>query len=459
VTGTAPYVRRIVTGVYANVYGRAVILLTQVAGVPVLLHFWGTALYGEWLMLFAIPLFLSMTDLGFSHSAANDMTQRVAQGDIASALRVFQTLYLLVFASAAVVIFIVTSLILLAPDAAFAGLDHISPSAARWILWLLAGEVLLKLFDGVIQAGFRASRGYTFHTVIYYTTMLAQQSSVWVVAYLGFGPVTAAAVFLSVRAVATPVTALLLRHRHPWLDFRVRYASKSELARLAKPALANLALPLAQALNVQGFVLLVGALLGPFVLVVFATLRTMTRLVLQSILGLLNAAEPELAAVYGTGDRALLSRMYTNIARTSFWCALGLCIALGITGHWILAIWTHEHVAMDDRLFAWLLVSALVGCLWYGALILLKSANRHLGAAYLYAGLAAASILLAYVGIVATDHVEAAGVALLALDLAMAAYTVRAAASLCFARPLDFVLAAVNPTPLFFLALRRLRAR
>ncbi|MGD9984132.1 MAG: hypothetical protein AB7S51_08220 [Porticoccaceae bacterium] len=33
-------------------------------------------MYGEWLMLFAIPAYLPMTDLGFTQPAANDMTAR-----------------------------------------------------------------------------------------------------------------------------------------------------------------------------------------------------------------------------------------------------------------------------------------------------------------------------------------------------------------------------------------------
>jgi len=59
------HVARILKGVYANVYGQAVTAVIQLAGVPILLHLWGTRLYGEWLIVFANPAYLSMTDLGF----------------------------------------------------------------------------------------------------------------------------------------------------------------------------------------------------------------------------------------------------------------------------------------------------------------------------------------------------------------------------------------------------------
>ena len=61
--------RRLRNGFGANAYGQLVVIIIQLAGVPILLHAWGTQLYGEWLILAAIPTYLSMTDLGFSQSA------------------------------------------------------------------------------------------------------------------------------------------------------------------------------------------------------------------------------------------------------------------------------------------------------------------------------------------------------------------------------------------------------
>ena len=67
---------RLVKGFGANIYGQVVTAVVQLVGVPIFLWAWGTELYGEWLILFAIPSYLSMSDLGFSLSAANDMTAR-----------------------------------------------------------------------------------------------------------------------------------------------------------------------------------------------------------------------------------------------------------------------------------------------------------------------------------------------------------------------------------------------
>src|SRR5690554_5642535 len=101
----ASVVRRVLSGTGANAYGQAVTVVVQLIGVPILLNAWGTRLYGEWLTLFAIPAFLAMTDLGFSHSAANDMTGRVSRADRSGALSVFQSLAILICSVAIVGLF------------------------------------------------------------------------------------------------------------------------------------------------------------------------------------------------------------------------------------------------------------------------------------------------------------------------------------------------------------------
>jgi O-antigen/teichoic acid export membrane protein len=433
------------------------VAVTQLAGVPILLYFWGTQLYGEWLILFAIPAYLSMTDLGFSQSAANDMTQRNARGDAGGALRVFQSLVALVLSAALAGLLIVTTLLNFLPRGIWLPFHAISPNAVFWILWLLSAEVLIKLTEGASHAGFRASGAYPLHVSIYFTTLLLQHSGVWLLAALGFGPIAAAAAFLVVRAVVTPMVAMLLVRRHRWLCYGLTHARVSELRRLAKPALANIGFPLAQALNIQGMVLVVGAVLGPVAVVTFSILRTLTRLALQCVLSISHATEPELAAAYGVGDDALLRRLYEQVVRAGFWLALGAALALWLGGDWVVDTWTHGEVVVNPALFHWLLATAVAGALWYSGLIVLKGANLHVRAAWIYAFSAGLAVALAYVAMAMTGRVETAGMALLLIDAAMAAYALRAAARVCRESMWRILTSAVNPLPLLSLAWKSAR--
>lgn len=429
-------------------YGQAVVIAIQLTGVPILLRHWHAPLYGEWLILFAIPSYLSLTDLGFSLSAANDMTSRVARGDRAGALAVFQSLGALVFPLVVLGLLLVAAAAALLPLGTWMHFTVLTTRDVRWILWLLAAEVLIRLTEGINHAGFRATGEYALHVTISYSTLFIQHASIWFLAVLGYGPVAAAAAFCAIRAVSSPTVAVFLVRRHRWLQFGFGRARSAELRELIRPALANIGFPLAQALNVQGMVLLVGSILGPLAVVTFSTLRTLTRLALQLVFTVSHAAEPELASAFGTQDQRLLRTLYQHVLRAGFWLALVATIGLALSGKWILQLWTGGRVTMDPELFRWLLASAVASVLWYGSLTLLKAANLHLLAAIVYVAAAGVALVLAAWLLQATENLASAGMSLLLMDTVTAAYVLRAAARLCGSSAANNLVSALNPIPL-----------
>ena len=72
---------RLTKGLGGEVYARLVTVLVQLAGVPIFLHAWGAPLYGEWLILAAIPWYLTMSDAGFARAGTNEMTMLVARDE------------------------------------------------------------------------------------------------------------------------------------------------------------------------------------------------------------------------------------------------------------------------------------------------------------------------------------------------------------------------------------------
>lgn len=415
----------ILRGFGANLYGQGVVILIQVAGVPILLHYWGVERYGEWLILFAIPAYLSITDLGFSISAANDMTARNGRGDTEGALAVFQSLTVLVYSMAVIGLGIVSLVITSLPWSDWLNISHLTPGEARWVLWFLAIAVLANVADGVNHAGFRANGDYALHVAINYNTILAQYASVWLVAALGHGPMLAAAAFAAVRCIAMPAVAVFLVRRHHCLAFGTRQASLSDLRSLVRPAMANVAMPLAQAINIQGMVLVVGAILGPASVVVFSILRTLTRLALSLLMTVTQAIEPELAKVWGGGDLVLLRTLYIRGLAISLFLGVSIALVLFLLGGWLLGIWTHGRVQMDQDLFFWLLASVITAGLWRSSMSLLKASNRHLHAAVGFLILSHLSVALAASLLKLTSQLAYTGPALFMMEGIMLIFTLQ----------------------------------
>ncbi len=105
----------------------------------------------------------------------------------------------------------------------------LSSGDVRWVLALLAAEVLARLTEGVSHAGYRSTGDYALHVGIFYSTLLAQSAMVWIVAAAGFGPVFAAAAILVVRILEAPIVAWLLVHRHPELSFGLTHAKARDI--------------------------------------------------------------------------------------------------------------------------------------------------------------------------------------------------------------------------------------
>lgn len=450
---------RVFSGLGANLYNQVVTMTVQLITVPVLLHAWGTDGYGEWLILYAAPGFLVMTNLGLSMSAGNDMTAKVARGDRPGALRVFQSLAVLLYVIALAGMLLCGALLWWLPLDEWLRFQTMSTEAIRWVLWLLAAQVFLQLLDGATHAGFRANSEYAQHVAFEATTRLLQFGGIWLAAILGGGPVAAAGAFVGVRLLTTPIFALLLVLRHRWLSFGVSYASTDELRRLHRPALANMAVPLGGALNVQGMVLVVGAVLGPVAVVVFSTLRTLTRLALQMVLVVSHAAEPELASAYGARNTALMKSLYVHALRGGLWLSLLAVLGLELLGTPILELWTQGKVSMNDALFSWLLASAVATSLWNSPLAVLRAANRHLRAAAVLVLAAMAAVGVAWLLLRFTGNLSYAGMALLLMDGLIALYVLSAAARLVGVDRPQALLSAMNPLPIARFFCRRIGLR
>jgi len=422
-----PIINRIIKGIGAGAFGQVITILVQLIGVPILLHYWGTQLYGEWLILSAIPAYLSMVDLGFTQSAANDMTSRVARGDRNGSLTIFQSLSALVYAIILAGSFISALLLAFFPIERL-HITTVTNNDVRWILWLLALSVLFQLADGVCHAGFRSHGEYAFHKFFSSLTIFLQQVALWISAIFGYGPVLAALLMFLIRVISVISLTFILFTRHKSVQPGIKFVDFNVLSSLITPALANVALPLAQGINIQGMVLVVGALLGPIAVVIFSTLRTLSRFALQMVLTISYAFEPELAAALGKDDKKELKRLFFINQRLGFSMAFGTLLSLFFLGSWIINLWTHGNVTMNTTLFNWLLLSAFASVIWYGGFNLLKSGNFHIKLALWYVFVSLIAIVFAFILAKVTNQLSNIGLSLVVMDSLMVVYVYKSVA-------------------------------
>lgn len=375
---------RLIRGFGASALGPVVTTLVQIISVPVFLHYWGASLYGEWLILSAIPSYLALTDFGFGSVAANDMTMQVGKQDRGGALQTFQSAWLLTTSISLILVSLAAFAAALLPLTRWLHLSLLAGAHLPLILFLLVTYVLLGFQGNMISAGFRCDGNFALGTLCSNFTRLAEVVGVIAVVMMRGTPVGAAAAMLAIRVFGNLALQALLRRKSPWLQYGLSHASWSVVRRLWSPAIAYMAFPAGNALNYQGMLLAVGAMLGPVPVVVFSALRTLARSSTQLTNVIQAAVWPELSRAHGASDHNMARTLHRYSCQASLWISVGAAIPLALLGSRILALWTHGRIAMDTPTYLCLLVVAIINSLWYSSMVALLATNEHGRVAIIY---------------------------------------------------------------------------
>jgi O-antigen/teichoic acid export membrane protein len=421
-SGDKALASRLTKGLGAQGYSQAVQIFIRLAEVPLLLGFWGTRLYGEWLMLAAIPAYLAIADGGFAGVASREMSMRSGAGDRSGALSIFQSTWPLLLLTSLFIGSLALVAVMNVPLHEWLGFKVMDPNTTKLVTLLLVAHVLVGFQGGLVNGGFWCEGRYAMGEVLVTTMYLMEFGGLALAVALGGGPVKAAVGYLGGRIGGLFLMRLGLYRAIPWLRYGWRFAALREVRHLAWPAFASLAFPLGNTLNIQGMRLVVGLVIGPPAVVVFSTIRTLARLAMQPSAIINRLLEPEMALAYGGNRHDVFRSLFNRSCQVALWTCAASCVVLGVFGEWVLGIWTHGKVAMEWPLYTLLLLSAAINAIWYTALMAAYATNRHVRVALVYSAVyGGGAFVLAYIFVNYSD-LSGVGLALLLSEIAMAPY-------------------------------------
>ncbi len=421
-----------------------------------MLRFWGPELYGEWLVLSAIPAYLLLTDMGFGSVAGSDMTIRVSANDYKGAIETFQSTMALVLLCTAAIMIVLGAFCWLIPIHRILHLTALSPAEARLTLILLSINCLIMLQWGVIAAGYRSCGNYARVMLYVNCIRIVECASFFVLLFTRARPPQLAALMLIISLLGT--AWLVFQHYRciPWLPYGFHFARSSRIRELARPAFAFMAFPACAAISIQGITLVIGLILGPIAVAVFNPMRTLSRAALQLTDAVKNSVWPELSTAYGHKDWSLARRLHRSAFQLSMFLATVTLILLAIFGPRVFTLWTHGHLHFDATAFNILLISVLANSVWNASSSVALSANRHERMSMFYMTLSVSAIILAFL-LLPRMGLSGAALATLFADLGMSVVVIRISTTLlsdplpsflraCFdLSQLKFVLARILP--------------
>lgn len=391
----------------ANIATQVALAVAQLAVVPAFALHWGAETYGVWLMLFTIPSYLAVADLGLASAAGNDMAAAVAREQRSAAAATYRAVRVAVLAMSGLIL----AGALLVARADFRWLQEAQAASgghAGTLFLLVTLYGLLGLQNGVTAAGMRATGGYAAAGSIAAIGFLGEALLALLLLRAGCGLAGVASGYLAVRAVTSLVLAATLARRAPWL-VPWRGSERAPLEQLWRPALAAAALPVAQAASLQGTVLVIGLAAGAGAVPAFTAVRTLSRVAIQAILLVNHAVMPSVTVADAVADRRQVAG-YAALSHLSA-CAVAVpgALLLLIAGQPLVRMWTGGALQPSFGLVAAMAATMLLNALWQPASNLLLATNRHERFAWLYAAAALAALALCYP---LTRRLGAAGAAL-----------------------------------------------
>ena len=383
---------RLALGTAVGFYGLTAQLLIQLLSVPVLTHAWGLGGYGAWVLLFSVPSLLAMADLGLTTAGSNAMTAAVAQGDRSRAARIMMVLRLITV-SAGIVLLMLAALIVTVVFPGSLDFGAVMPrdQAAATALFLgLYG--FLALINGVTLAAFVATDGFASSGVMYQTIVLVEALAGLVLAALGGSQAEVALAYLAVRLAGTLMLSLALRRHAPWFSQAPREFNRAEFRVLIRPALAALVIPGAQAVAMQGSVMVIGAVGGPAAIPAFSVVRTLSRTALQFAYRF-NVASMPRYTVFAAHDNELRANQLVvlNLGVMALAVIPAAAILL-LLGKPFIQVWTGGLVQPSTALLIAMVAAMLANAMWGPLSNLLLAINRHASFTYFYLGAALVSV-------------------------------------------------------------------
>jgi O-antigen/teichoic acid export membrane protein len=174
---------------------------------------------------------------------------------------------------------------------------------------------------------------------------------------LGGSPLMYVAVSAAARALFLGVILLDARRIMPDFTLSLRGVSVRAVRPYIVPGLGHATMPLVNALQNEGMVLVLGAILGPVSVAVFQTTRTAVNGA-KSLSGLVaTAVGVEIPALVGEGRMNSVRRLLVMNTQTALMAAFGWLILMGLFGEPIFHLWLRSRSVYSASLILLMLAS------------------------------------------------------------------------------------------------------
>jgi O-antigen/teichoic acid export membrane protein len=370
--------KKVKSNLGANIYAQIVGAGYHILMVPLFLTFWSIELYGEWLVLTALPSYISLSNMGLMNVAQNNMTISMAVGDVKAAKRHLDNVWGAQLAIS-ILLFILVLLIVLCVDfTKLFNLSLISSYEANWVFLIFSLFAMLSLQMGIFGAIYRAVGKNARGVLVLNTNRLLSIVAMALALYAGVKSIIGIAVIMCTVFFLGAIFLFIDTAKHaPDLRPGIRYFDIGDIKKVIPDGMAFMAFPFGRAITNQGMLLLVNALMNSSFVVLLATLRTLVNTAFQLSNTISLSTWPVFSEAHGKGDYEGIRRLLTFSSALGFWTGISVAIILWIIGPQLLEWWTRGEVIVGRGLLSIFIIAIVFNATWYSASTIFSANNTH----------------------------------------------------------------------------------
>jgi len=369
--------KRIISSISGNISVQATNVIVQVFGIPLMIKYWGMAYYGEWLILFSIPSYIAISDLGLGTSTTAELSMLTEQGKRSEANEVLRSVFWFIVAIGGIPFYLLLTSVFIFPWHDWLGLNVVSASEFNLTFILLILYIFLALFLTLPLGYYRVEKAYHVERYISAFFKLLEFILVVVFVMMGYKVLCVATIYFSVRLANFIFVIFDLYRRFPHFKLFPFSIGYKKMKYLLKPALTIMTISMGQNFMVQGMTTLIGLYLGSTQVVVFNTSRVLVNMTKQ-VVGIVNLSFfSEFSYAFGKRDIPLLRNLFQKTQLINFGLSVGALGFIFLAKGLIMYYWLGGKVEIVEPFFILLLVGALININWNVPLTLIGATNKQ----------------------------------------------------------------------------------
>ncbi|EAS84768.1 lipopolysaccharide biosynthesis protein [Candidatus Pelagibacter communis] len=366
---------RILKGTSENVVDRFINIIIKFIEPIIFLNLATIEVYGIWLIIFSLPAYIMISDLGFSTVGQNQINMNIKVNKFDLAQKNFlNTLNLSIILNA---IFSLLFFLILKEffDNGFLKLGPIKSNEFYKIAIILIIYTFVHQLNGLFISIYAAHNRYYFKIRLGYLSKIIETFLLFYCLYNNYNFETIVLYFLINKIFFFIFIIFDIVKSYNWIKFQFKL-EKKYIKNNLDHALSYLLFPITNALKYQSTNLIINSILGPKYVALLSIYLTLARVMVNLTSITDGIIKIELAKLWISKQLKNLKKIFIFNIQVTFYVSIAIILVLSFSNQLIFNFWIGKDFNINQNLFFIFLISTFFQSLFNSSVALLTSTNN-----------------------------------------------------------------------------------